>query len=817
MQTNDHYVVDSQDSLVGSNAHSASMPPIFPYEVDLDVSAPVPTSENTARIYGRFRHFHSTPISLAPGVLGALNLGLLLGRPGEQAPFFEDRMVPTAPTIDPGVWVGVSVGIPRAKIEFGADYKLVLDLVKEGEYWFASHGQPASVFQLRFADGAMSRAPVARPVAPVLLVSPAAPPSTNVIPLASTALTVPSKTDLQVVFDVSDLIQYFNHARLPTGIQRVQIEIITNLILSTSKAFDLKVCCFTKESDGWLDLPLMFFNQICKLASISGDTEAGDWGSALAELKLQLASAQPIIFKQGAYLINLGTSWWLQNYFLHVRAAKARYGIRYVPYVHDCIPIMTPEHCVETLTRDFITWTLGAFQHADHILVNSHATAKDVKFVAQRLGHAIAEPEVVTLDADFRAATLKLTTQAAAHNSEILLRNELTPKSYVLFVSTIESRKNHLMAFSAWLTLAKKHGLARTPKLVCVGNRGWLNDAIYAKLAASKILQEKVTLLSKISDMDLQALYRNCLFTLYPSSYEGWGLPVTESFCYGRAALLANSSSLPEAGGDFADYFELTSEADLLVKLERLMFDAAYREAREKHITESFRPRRWVDIAEQVVAFAGQWARNDRPVVTGKEEFALRGLWPFSAKDGQYYGFTENLETQIWPGMISGELFRQGDGWWWPEPWGCWTKPVVARVAFLAKLPTDRPAVLYIGVKGVQGQDCHATINVVGVAKRVVSLAPDQTRWLAFRVSAAALAGLPQTTEGALFELRFSADKATDFRVATNGEDPRVASVGVHGFMICPRDDIPARLDFIETVIGMNDFAELLGGGSDTL
>src|SRR6185312_10284348 len=102
-------------------------------------------------------------------------------------------------------------------------------------------------------------------------------------------------------------------------------------------------------------------------------------------------------FPPGATLINIGTSWWLKNYFLMVRMAKARYGIRYVPFIHDLIPIMTPEHCVKELTQDFINWTIGAFSHADGYLVNSEATGKDLCKVARLLGHQVAMPPVVRL------------------------------------------------------------------------------------------------------------------------------------------------------------------------------------------------------------------------------------------------------------------------------------------------------------------------------------------------------------------------------------------------------------------------------------
>jgi glycosyltransferase involved in cell wall biosynthesis len=769
----------------------------FTYELELDAANPLITLADSARLHGRFRHFHKTAIALAPGISGAYNIGVKLFPAGSQTQLFEDRMAPETGLIEPASWVGVSVLIPRAVINFRESFTLTADVLKEDEFWFASRGAPELQAALTFAD---SLAPPHEP--------PAFPPTPRPVPPAIAEPANSQSATTHLVFDVSDLIQYFNNARLPTGIQRVQIEVITSLITAPPEDCTLKIACFTKQTDTWVDLSPIFFSHICHLALLSGDTTAPDWLRALEELRLTLAQARRLAFRRGAYLINLGTSWWLQNYFLHVRAAKARYGIRYVPFVHDCIPIMTPEHCVENLTRDFIAWALGAFQHADHIIVNSRATAADVKLVAARLGHAIPDTSVVTLDADYRAANARIAPDPGpALAAEIFLKHEIRPAEYVLFVATIESRKNHMLAFSAWLNLAKKHGRA-VPKLVCVGNRGWLNDAIYSKLAASKILQERVVMLSGISDADLELLYRNCLFTLYPSSYEGWGLPVTESLCFGKVPVLANTSSLPEAGGDFAEYFDPGSETALLQTLERMMFDAAYRQAREQHIAETFRPRPWSAIASSIVALASAWARADQPADQGREAFAAAGLWPFAAQPGRYYGLTENQYGHIWPGMVAGEMFRQGDAWWWPEPWGAWTKARTARLAFLAPFKPKASAILYIGIRGVQGTAATAAVTLEGVGRRVVKLGPDQTQWLVFRVPREVLAALPRNAEGILFDLLFSADKFADFHEGTEGRDHRTAGIGVCGFMVCAGDDVEARMSFVESV-ALNDMASL--------
>ena len=181
-----------------------------------------------------------------------------------------------------------------------------------------------------------------------------------------------------------------------------------------------------------------------------------------------------------------------------------------MPLVHDMILIMTPEYCVVGLTQDFISWVLGVFRHADDYFVNLQSTLRDLQSVGAILGYEVKNDRIQTvrLDADFRKG------KKVAADPPVLLTHGLEREGYVLFVSTIESRKNHLAAFDAWLRLCNKHGAAKLPKLVCVGMRGWLNDAVFARLASSEELRDRVVMLSGVPEAALSLLYANCRFTL---------------------------------------------------------------------------------------------------------------------------------------------------------------------------------------------------------------------------------------------------------------------------------------------------------------
>lgn len=582
-----------------------------------------------------------------------------------------------------------------------------------------------------------------------------------------------------VVFDVSDLLGYFNNARLPTGIQRVQIEVITALLNEPTPGLEIRICAFASGRDVWVEVPEPVFLSLADLALVSGEMNDPVWEDALDDLKLLLAMSPALAFPRGAWLINLGTSWWLQNYFLHVRRARAVWGVRYVPFVHDLIPIMTPEHCVLRLTQDFISWASGVFAHADRYLTNSEASKRDFLTVAKTL-NARVDPDdvhVVRLDADFRKA------HADAPMAESLARYGLSENNFVLFVSTIESRKNHLAAFAAWIELAGKHGVETLPTLVCVGNRGWLNDAVFTKAASDPVLRARVKMISGVSDPDLANLYRACRFTLYPSTYEGWGLPVTESLCYGKAALLSDSSSLPEAGGDHVVYFPVGDQAALARELERLMFDDAWRTGVEAK-ARAFRPRPWrtlgLEIADQIRDWAAEDAAEAQP------------LTPASAQAGRYYWMRRVIETRIAPGMTATEIFRIGDGWWQPDDWGVWTKAQGGTLA--VTLPADLgPARLYLGLRGLHETALKYTVSIAGTVVEAGALEAGGEKWLSLVV------GADQAPDGVL-RIDIKGDKVEDFSVASGGADPRVSSVGLTGFMICAEDDAVARADMVDAI-----------------
>ena len=506
--------------------------------------------------------------------------------------------------------------------------------------------------------------------------------------------------------DITDLLAYFGRARLPTGIQRVQIEIL--MAIGSVDPDLVTICCYSAQREGWSAVNVERFMAIARLALASDDREDAAWRHEVAAMHLALARAPLLSFTAATVLLNLGTSWSERNYFLHVRMAREESGVAYVPIVYDCIPMFAPQWFPAALARDYRGWMDGLFDAADGAIAISQATRSDLLRIAPGAqGAAAADAiRVVPVDGDFRRAG------AAQASVERLARWGLASETYVLMVSTIEPRKNHVGAFGAWLKLVARYGSAKIPTLVCVGGQGWLNDAVHMMIRRHRVLRKKVVLLSGIADADLDLLYRHAMFTLYPSLYEGWGLPVTESLCHGRVPAISSNSSLPEAGGSFAVYFDPTDPASIADAIAPLVLDTASRRPAEQRITRDFHPRSWREIALAMAAEAAALGER-RPLATGSPQV-----------DPEIF-YMLGTDVPELPSVRSGERFRFG--WNWAQP-GTQGNPVGAAAAGLRMTVPAGDWVAHLRMSAEQEAVCHVATSLVET-QHVVE--PTRAVWIA--------------------------------------------------------------------------------------
>lgn len=589
------------------------------------------------------------------------------------------------------------------------------------------------------------------------------------------AVRAPGET-VQVVFDASDLFAYFRGARAPTGIQRVQLNIIAHALLGAPDERVVSVVAFSAEAGFWREVPGALFLRVWRLSRTGANAGDAAWIAAMDEVAGLMRDGRDFPFAQGAALVNLGTSWWIKDYFLRVRHAQRCHGIRYIPFLHDCIPLLVPEHCDRGLVREFAQWFAALGAHADAAFANSDSTAADATRVLEAVTPGLRLPvSVVRLDASLRE-DLAGAAAAPGHSS--------VPESgaaFVLCVGTIESRKNHLLLFQAWLTLIRRHGAARIPPLICVGKPGWLATPALTLLDAAPELAGKVRILHGIPDTDLARLYERCLFTVYGSFYEGWGLPVTESLSYGKVPVVPRHSGLIEAGAHGALFFEHQNEPDLVAKLETLLFDPAERARREAAIGAGAGLRRWPELAAQILA---------DPVLTARSAAIA-----VSARCAMSPGATVRLALsgalQPAPDMALAEVVRDGLSWHPLEEAGCWTRPGPARLRLPLPAGTSGAFRVHVGLRAPAG---GSTIGL-----RVL---PDEGMPGAFtRVVAAPRATLTVVleAEARADEIRIEIEAPPRVqRIGGRGSATRRVGICVTQVMACRPDDLAARADFLE-------------------
>lgn len=183
---------------------------------------------------------------------------------------------------------------------------------------------------------------------------------------------------------------------------------------------------------------------------------------------------------------------------------------------------------------------------------------------------------------------------------EAFRRRRGLPERYLLFVGTLEPRKNVtavVEAFAAWLRRSRR----RDVHLVIAGAKGWYYDAVFARVEALQV-QDRVHFAGYVPAAELPDWYRGAEGFVYPSLYEGFGLPPLESMACGTPVITSNTSSLPEVVGDAAILVDPTDVEAIAEAMERLLSDPELRRQLREAGMARARLFSWERTARETVA-----------------------------------------------------------------------------------------------------------------------------------------------------------------------------------------------------------------------
>ena len=216
-------------------------------------------------------------------------------------------------------------------------------------------------------------------------------------------------------------------------------------------------------------------------------------------------------------------------------------GVRSVFTLHDLIFHFDPGSHLP-LNRIYLNLMMPRFLRAADVII---AVSECAKRDAVRIyGTPADKIHVITEGVDARFKPVTHPGRLAHVRSTYNL-----PERFVLFVGTIEPRKNLPILFEA-MASRRERGLEMW-RVVVVGKPGWLYEPIYRRVTKLG-LQDQVHFTGYVGDHDLPAIYGAATLLAMPSHYEGFGLPVLEAMACGTPVVCSNTSSLPEVAGDAA-------------------------------------------------------------------------------------------------------------------------------------------------------------------------------------------------------------------------------------------------------------------------
>ncbi|MGE0422024.1 MAG: glycosyltransferase family 4 protein [Reyranellaceae bacterium] len=276
------------------------------------------------------------------------------------------------------------------------------------------------------------------------------------------------------------------------------------------------------------------------------------------------------------------------------QATKIRVGV----YIHDIMPIRRPELVSnENGAMDFRRFVDAMVGCADWFCVSSRFVGQDLDTYVRETAKRSIPVHHVPLCADLR-------DRVKADFTPRLRVLDLPQDGYVLYVSTLNPRKNHAGLYWLWRRLVAEMGDA-TPPLVLAGQRGWNDRDVYDLMTRDREMWDRhIRFVEGPSDPELVHLYGNCAFTVFPSYHEGWGLPVTESLSFGKPCIAADNTSLREAGQGLATHVDELDGPAWIAAIKRLALDAAYRRERSALIAARYQPRAWHDVGEEIFSLA---------------------------------------------------------------------------------------------------------------------------------------------------------------------------------------------------------------------
>jgi len=391
-------------------------------------------------------------------------------------------------------------------------------------------------------------------------------------------MTEPSSHSLEVLVDMTRTTQGQGRA---AGAMRVESE-FASALLRTHPDVVVPISWSSAE-ETFLELDR---DTAARYLSPDGGPGGEVTGHHLEATRKPDASRRRILLVTGAG--------WLSNVALLYGLLRARrtVGAELHIVVHDLVHLLFPQWASRDEALRCGSTHEAMLAGADRVLVYSDSTARDIADVAERRGLHVPDIRRMALGTAFGAQGDTVSPSSVGLES-------VAERPFVLYVSTIAARKNHVFIGQVWTRLAAELG-ARLPRLVFVGRVAPDQEPMMERLCRDPALADHLIHVSGATDAGLAWLYARCLFTVFPSLYEGWGLPVAESLALGKVCLASNASSIPEVAAGVTPVLDPLDIRAWCDAVRKMVLEPDVLAAAEQRVREGYRPITWPDAADRL-------------------------------------------------------------------------------------------------------------------------------------------------------------------------------------------------------------------------
>lgn len=291
-------------------------------------------------------------------------------------------------------------------------------------------------------------------------------------------------------------------------------------------------------------------------------------------------------------IVSIGLDWDYSNYSL-LYWLKKKYQFKFVGAFYDAIPIVNPEFVQSFYFAQRFFYHLYYLIHlSDKIFCISDFSRNQLVDICVK--HNIKKFPILK--------TIRLGDSAFKNSSRKNFPLREHKQNYVLYVSTIESRKNHILLLKVWQKLQHEK-FCDIPDLVIVGMIGWGVDELFKLYNEDKNLQTVIHFYYDVEDDELAEFYKNAKFTAFPSYMEGWGLGAVESMLYGKPCIISNCHALIEATQGLMPSAPPEDIETWYTLIKDFSFNEKSLNLYKKKIKEKFTIRTWNDFNEEFEKF----------------------------------------------------------------------------------------------------------------------------------------------------------------------------------------------------------------------